>query len=436
MVSSKQDIQAKQATIPTTPAETHSFGTKTVRSNKQTQALTLPATSNVSDASYRHTHHPVSFSNGLVRLSVKNLPKEHPDFYTGETKDVIIARWLGEWIEAGLQQGTFTEQHLMPLKQDIAAVLEVSVGTVQNAFRIMEDEGLVESKQRIGTLLRKQTDADSRVRKQTSKRDTTVLAIQHYILTQGFEVGASLPSAKEVGSLIGAKVNTTRLAMEYLTNHGVIENRGLKGKQPNWILLQKPDAQQLQQQGFQGISTTTLIDQLERDLKALIAKQFEVNDRLPSHLELADQFNVSIKTVHDAVHRLVEQGLVHSKRGRYGTYVSRIPSNLIDTSLIEQLFVPAASFSPQPAEAPLAVPALATTAEAAPPFYGYEKVMNYVQTQLQQGVYGQGQKLPKQSELAVQCQVSLNSVRDGLKRLEEQGVLRIEQGRHGGAVIL
>jgi GntR family transcriptional repressor for pyruvate dehydrogenase complex len=69
------------------------------------------------------------------------------------------------------------------------------------------------------------------------------------------------------------------------------------------------------------------------------------------------------------------------------------------------------------------------------PFYGYEKVVSYVQALVNAGEYTSGHRLPKQAELAHACQVSINSVRDGLKRLEEQGLITLGQGRHGGATI-
>ena len=86
------------------------------------------------------------------------------------------------WIVDALKNGRLTENHLLPRKQDIAAYLGVSVGTVQNAIRYIEDEGHVESKQRIGTLLRHVAHSGQRMRKQTSKRDQAVCAIQQYIL--------------------------------------------------------------------------------------------------------------------------------------------------------------------------------------------------------------------------------------------------------------
>ncbi len=46
------------------------------------------------------------------------------------------------------------ENTLLPKKSDLAYYLGVSVGTVQNAIRFVEDAGYLESKQRIGTILR------------------------------------------------------------------------------------------------------------------------------------------------------------------------------------------------------------------------------------------------------------------------------------------
>ena len=45
------------------------------------------------------------------------------------------------------------ENDIMPDKKEVSSYLGVSIGTVQNAYRILEDKGLVHSKQRIGTII-------------------------------------------------------------------------------------------------------------------------------------------------------------------------------------------------------------------------------------------------------------------------------------------
>ena len=120
---------------------------------------------------------------GLVRIDLSSLPNKLPDFKkTKATKDILVAAWLENWIKDGLKSGKIRSQELLPKKEDIAAHLGISTGTVQNAIRYIEDLGLVESKQRIGTMIKDPKQKNAVIRKQSSKRDGAILAIKKYIL--------------------------------------------------------------------------------------------------------------------------------------------------------------------------------------------------------------------------------------------------------------
>jgi DNA-binding GntR family transcriptional regulator len=346
----------------------------------------------------------------LVRVEINQLPREIPDFQApGATKDTLIAEWLKNWIVASLQNHTLTENHLMPKKADIAAYLGVSVGTVQNAIRYIEDEGHVESKQRIGTLVRNMDSAGQRMRKQTSKRDQAVVAIKHFIVEQGFQPGQTLPSAREIAKTILSAPNTTRLALEFLSGTGILKSLGNRGNKANWALRVIPD---IQSESLCAIESETLIDQLERDLKKLVAENFETNDKLPSHLELSDLFKVSIKTVHDAMRRLAEQGILRSKRGRYGTYVVRKPDASKLAPADTSIFVPAEEVS----------------------FYNYEKVEQHLKTLIRQ-TYKVGDKLPAMGILSKDLDVSSNTIRKALQNLAREKMVSFSRGRYGGTYV-
>ena len=345
------------------------------------------------------------------RIEVSQLPKEIPDFHApGATKDTLIAEWLRNWIIAGVKDGSLTETHLIPKKGDIATYLGVSVGTVQNAIRYIEDEGHVESKQRIGTLIRNAESSGPRMRKQTSKRDQAVLAIQQFIIESNFEPGQTLPSAREIAKTIRSAPNTTRLALEFLSSQGILKSLGNRGNKANWALRVMPTVEAT---GMCDIESETLIDQLERDLKKLIAESYEVGDKLPSHLELSDVFKVSIKTVHDAMKRLSDQNIIRSKRGRYGTYVVRKPDaskffSTVDTSI----FVPAEEVS----------------------FYNYEKVEQHLK-QMIQANYKVGDKLPAMGVLSKDLDVSSNTIRKALQNLAKEKLVTFSRGRYGGTYV-
>jgi len=347
----------------------------------------------------------------LARIAVSQLPKQKPDFRaSGLTKDVLVTQYLTDFIVGGLASGQLTESMLLPRKQDIAKFLGVSVGTVQNAIRVIEDLGHVESKQRIGTIVRKSDEQPQRMRKLTSKRDRAIVAVKKFILDRKLEVGQPMPSAREISAAIGSATNTTRLAMEYLTNEGVLSSRHTRGNTYNWELIQLPTWDEGDDAGL-GISATTLIDQLERDLKGMIAAEFDVHTKLPPHLDLAERFKVSIKTVHDAMKRLNDQGIVASKRGRYGTFIVRKP----DTAVYDEaanLFV----------------------AVDDPRFYNYEKVEHHLK-QLIAATYTIGDRLPAMMELAEKLNVSSNTIRRALQNLSDEGIVRFTRGRFGGTFV-
>lgn len=348
--------------------------------------------------------------SSLQRIAIAQLPKDTPDFkQSGRTKDSLVMEYLIAFIEAALAEGRITENHLLPRKEDLARFLGVSVGTVQNAIRVVEDMGYVESKQRIGTVIRR-PDADGvRMRKQTSKRDQAVTAVKKFILDRRIKPGEPLPSARDISQDIGSAPNTTRLALEYLTHEGILRSRGTRGNKANWELLVLPTIEPDVVMG--AIESETLIDQLERDLKRMIADEFEVNAKLPSHLYLSERFKVSIKTVHDAMRRLCDQGVIHSKRGRYGTFVLRKPETAFMPTP-ESIFVPVDD----------------------PTFYNYEKVERHLK-QMIQAQYKSGDKLPSMGRLAKDLDVSSNTIRKALQNLSRQNIVTFSRGRYGGTFV-
>jgi DNA-binding GntR family transcriptional regulator len=350
----------------------------------------------------------------VLRLSIEHMPAEKPDFKgnPGATKDGLIAEWLKTWIACGLEAGELTEQHLLPRKHELAEYLGVSVGTVQNAIRFVEDDGYVESKQRIGTVIRAANRADSRMRKQTSKREQAIVAIKQTLVTRSIQPGEALPSAREMAKIIGSAPNTTRLALEYLAAQGTLHSQGTRGNKANWFLREIPDCSK--DHSVSAIESETLIDQLERDLKTMIAEQFEVGDKFPAHLELAAKLRVSIKTVHDAMKRLSAQGIIKSKRGRYGTFVARK--------------VDASKFFPMLGDQKIFLPA----EEAS--FYNYERVESHIQ-ELIASQYKQGDKLPPMNDLATTLNVSTNTIRKALQNLAKSEIVTFSRGRYGGTFV-
>ncbi|MEI8389514.1 MAG: GntR family transcriptional regulator [bacterium] len=352
--------------------------------------------------------------SNLLRIDISALPDKLPDFRNSEkTKDSILADWLVNWINTGLKEDKIRANQLLPQKNIIAGKVNLSIGTVQTAIRLIEDLGYVESKQRIGTFICDRNNPEKELRKQTSKRENAIEALKKLIFQNRYELGDLLPSSRELSKIIGSAPNTTRLALEYLSNIDIIESKGLKGNKSTWRLKALPQISEVELEASNEVDTDTLVDQVERDLKELIVQGYKIGDKLISHYELADTLKVSIKTVHDAMKRLVEQGILQSKRGRYGTFILRLPSDKqLMTGKESEIFAPAFQAS----------------------LYNYEKVEIHLKQYIKEN-YRLDDKLPAMGKLALDLKVSSNTIRKALQRLSEQDIVKFSRGRYGGTFI-
>lgn len=348
----------------------------------------------------------------LVKIQLSELPKKLPDLRTNfVSKDNAIAQWLKNWIEKDLESGNIQENYLLPTKNELALHFGVSVGTVQNAIRYIEDEGYVESKQRIGTLIRNYKNPTTQLRKLKSKREGIIVALKKLIIENSYKVDEPLPSSRVLSNMLSATANTTRLALEYLASTGVILSKGSRGNKANWILKEIPTLNS-DEKSADALDQNTLVDQVEKDLKDYISANFKSGDKLPSHFELSETLKVSIKTVHDAIKRLSEQGILISKRGRYGTTIARMPYEELQPRKEYSIFASAQEAS----------------------FYSYEKVEKHIKKLIAEN-YSIGDKLPSMEALAESLDVSSNTIRKALQKLSKEGILVFSRGRYGGTFI-
>lgn len=350
----------------------------------------------------------------LDRIDISALPDRLPDFRNSDkTKDAVLADWIVNWISKGLRENKLKINRLLPQKHLIANKVNVSIGTVQTAIRMIEDRGYVESKQRLGTFIRDVGNPEKELRKLTSKREHAVEAIKKYILTKNYNVGEVLPSSRELSKIIGSAPNTTRSALECLTAEGLIATQNPAGTKSDRVIKVLPECLSEDAEISSELNSDTLVDQVERDLKELIIKTYNVGDKLMSHYELADKLKVSIKTVHDAMKRLTEQTILQSKRGRYGTFVLRVPSDKnVMMGKESEIFAPAFRAS----------------------LYNYEKVEIRLKKYITEN-FAVKDKLPAMGNLALELKVSSNTVRKALQNLSERGIVTFSRGRYGGTFV-
>lgn len=351
--------------------------------------------------------------NNLKRLTIKDVSIALPDLKNiFESKAVVISNWLVNWIETDFLVGKIKETDLLPQKAELAYHLGVSIGTMQNALRYVEDKGYVESKQCIGTMVRDWKKPTTSIRKLTSKRDICVDLIKKYIVDKKLKIGQKVPSSRVLANLIGASANTTRLALENLCSLGILTHNYKASNEVNWVL--KSDNFAAPKTDLSVSNQLTLVKKVEKDLENYISKKLKVGDRLPAHEELSKELKVSVKTIHDALKSLIKNGILLARRGRYGTTVIKMPGDNSDAVRRESSI-------------------FASAQETA--FYNYEKTQNHIRLLIAQN-YEIGSKLPSIMELSKELDLSPNTIRKALNNLADEGYLRFSRGRYGGTFVI
>lgn len=349
----------------------------------------------------------------LRKLEKKDISIALPDLKNiFESKSVVIANWLIDWIEIDFKAGKIKETDLLPQKAELAYILGVSIGTIQNALRYVEDKGYVESKQRIGTMVRDWKSATLAVRKLTSKRDICVDLIKKYIIDNKIKIGKKIPSSRILAKLIGASPNTTRLALENLCSMGILEHAVKSSKEIS--LLLKTNDFSYPKINSESSDNVTLVKKVEKDLENYILKKMKLGDKLPAHETLSNEFKVSIKTIHDALKGLIKKGILLARRGRYGTTVIKMPGEETISSKEENSI-------------------FASAQEAA--FYNYEKTQHHIKALIVKN-YTIGSKLPSILNLSKELDLSPNTIRKALNNLADEGYLRFVRGRYGGTFVM
>ncbi len=349
------------------------------------------------------------------KIDINELPAEIPDFSTSfESKDSLIKKWIINWIKSAISKNTIKENDILPKKSEISNYLGVSTGTVQNAIRYVEDAGYLKSKQKLGTMISNCTNPFSQSEKLTSKREKAISAIKKAILQKGYKIGKPIPSTRKMSEFIGLSQNTTRLAYEHLCSIGILDSKQTRGNDSNWYLKEIPEITTGELKQIENMSADTLVFKLTIELKKLLSEKYSIGDKIPSHEDLASMLGVSVKTIHDCVKQLNKEGIVISRRGRYGSILAQNPLSPVFEPLKENSI-------------------FAEAKDAA--FYSYKKIENKI-IDLINNEYNPNDKLPSMSELASKYEVSTNTIRKALIALEQEGYVTFGRGKYGGTFVI
>lgn len=347
--------------------------------------------------------------NKLRQISINDISIALPDLKnTDKSKAAAISEWIINWIKSDLKTGKIKVHNLLPTKADFAFMLGVSIGTVQNALRFVEDAGYVESKQCIGTIV-KDRNSVSDIRKLTSKREIAIEEIKKYLKREKFKVGQNLPSSRNIAQEINSSPNTTRLALENLCVEGILEHKFKNSNDAGWTVKSLDFTFNNNKEAQE-----TLVRKVEEDLKNYITENLKIGDKLPPHGELAKKLNVSIKTIHDALKVLASGGILLPRRGRYGTSIIKMPNDkTINAGIETSIFAKAQETA----------------------FYYYERTQNHIKKLISEN-YSVGDRLPSIMELSREMDLSPNTIRKAFKNLASEGYLTFSRGRYGGTFVI
>ena len=304
-------------------------------------------------------------------------------FAAGENKVNKIANWLTEWIKNNLKFGKIHYGDFLPSKGELAFHTGVSLGTIQNAFRQVEDTGLIESKQRIGTYIKDVLKSNNSQIKNISKRDEVASLLLNYFIENKYKIGDKIPSIRKIASEIGMTPATVRISIIYLTVQSV-----LKKINNSFFLNQLPYNQSV-------LNSKTLVVQIADEIKKYVANVKHKEEKLPSNKKLAELFNVSVKTIHDALKLLNKEGILYPRRGRYGTIITNDKNVQV---------------------------------------YRYEnveiKIKQFISQQCEIGT-----KLPSIKQFSNEFDVSTKTVKKALDNLAQDGYVTYTRGRYGGTYV-
>ena len=321
----------------------------------------------------------------INKITVADLSPHVHNFLPNENKVDKLYDWLSNWIKLSLECGKIKPLDFLPSKADLACHIGVSQGTIQNVFRRLEDNGFVESKQKIGTYI-KEASKDVKYSKLTSKRELAVEIIKRYISENNYNIGDEFISARSLAKILGMSNATIRLAMNGLVIENILSQKGSK-----FVVIKKDF-------DIKMVQNETLVEKITQEIRDYIIENYSSGEKIPSNLELAKIFKVSIKTIHDSIKILSKENFLYIKRGQYGTIY------------------------------------IGNSTEFRDDMYFYEKfemkIKNYISKN-----YNVGDKLPTMKEFAGMYKTSEKTIRKALNNLAEDGYIIFSRGRYGGTFV-
>jgi len=368
----------------------------------------------------------------MRKIEITEINIQSPDFKSGilnnQPKDRTILNWLIQWVEDGLNKDILHFGDLIPSKKELAKYLNVSTGTLQNAVKYAEDLGYFKSRQCIGTIIVDKNNPQNLTMtgKVTSKKDVAVFKIKKYIIEQKLKKGDILPAARVIANEIDTSQNTSRLALDVLVREGVlIQSVSTMNKSTKVLNCDYTDIQIKKNEDDTKNESKkekdTLSKQLYTKIKQYISKNYKLNDKIMPNADFAKMFNVSVRTINDAMKRLNKEKIILSLRGRYGTRYINEPDKTKKMAGEKSKF--------------MSNPKSGTSNIKISYSYDWQRVLDQIKKYMITH-HEAGDKLPSMKNLSNTLNVSTNTIRRAVNEMVKQEILFCQRGKHGGIYIV
>ena len=350
----------------------------------------------------------------MKHLTLDDIKISKPDFDASkEPKGQLVTNWLIDWIKYSLEIGIADIGDFIPTKEELAKYLNVSTATIQNSIRQAKDLGYFVSKQSLGTCIADFYSKDLSSQDDLCHSTITECKIKKIVIDESIEINFPIPSISELAQRTNISQNTIRFALVNLCQKGYLEKVRLKGNKYSWIY--KKEFSLSNEEIKNGIEDEnfTLTHQLVEKIKKYIEKTYKNGEKILPNSSFSHMFDVSIKTVNDAMKILNTRKIVLSRRGRYGTIYLGGQNSKTDFISSERRKVVA----PQNYT------------------YSWQKALTHLKKYIVEN-YEVGDKIAPIRELANILNVSPNTIRRALLDLFQGGNLVSQRGKLGGIFIM
>ena len=350
----------------------------------------------------------------MKHLTLDDIRIAKPDFHTSKLpKGQTVTSWLIDWIKHSLECGIADIGDFIQSKEDLASFLNVSTATVQNSIRQVKNLGYFCSKQSIGTYIADFYSKDIKQQDDLYHGTLTECKIKKLVLDEGIKLNSPLPSIKRISEITEISQNTIRFSLLNLVNKGYIKKVSQRGNKFSWIYIKEFEL--TKEEIMNGINDEdfTLTHQLVDKIQKYIEKTYKAGEKILPNMAFSRMFDVSIKTVNDAMKILNAKKIILSRRGRYGTiYLGNNRNTKTDyisserkKNTIPQNYI-----------------------------YSWQKALGHLKKYITEN-YKIGDKIAPIRELAAILNVSPNTIRRALEDMFENNYLISKRGKTGGIFI-